>query len=379
MSQVHPKGEGATVSSGDVLKSFVEDSPDGAARASAWAAPVPHVLILDDEESLRDLLKEVLSEEGYRVSTAGDGRTAMALMAQTPVDVLLTDLRLPDTTGLDVVEQVRRHDRRVRCVVMSGYGSIDLAVQAMKEGAADFIAKPFKPEVVVLTVRRVLEVACLRQENAVLKGGALRASGIRVTNFQLEDMGQVGTSPARDNPNEAGRPPKTSEYDKGLADGEKRAREKFGVQTERQHALLAQVVKQIEQASVGLLGKVEEQVAGLAFEIARKVIHQVAEERRELVLSHVQNAVGRIRDSAKAGGLVHVRVHPTDVPFLEAARDTIAGNFDGPVSLAVESDASISPGGCRVETETRLVDATLEAQLVRLGEALRRKDPRGGS
>lgn len=379
MNAVHPQGAGATVSSGDVLNSFVDKAPDGAGQGASWAGRVSHILVLDDEESLRDLLKEVLTDQGYRVSTAGDWRTASALLAKEPVDVVLTDLKLPDTTGLDVVEQVRRLDPRARCVVMSGYGSIDLAVQAMKEGAADFITKPFKPDVVVLTVQRVLEVAQLRQENAVLKGGTLRASGVRVTNFQLEDIEQAGKGSGRGVAGQAGKASEVSDYEKGLADGEKRAREKFGVQTERQHALLAQVVKQLEQASVGLLGKVEEQVAGLAFEIARKVIHQVAEERRELVLSQVQQAVGRIRESAKTGGMVRVRVHPTDLPFLEAARDTIAKNFDGPVSLAVESDAAISPGGCRVETDTRLVDATLEAQLVRLGEALRRREPRVSS
>lgn len=380
MSDVYlPSEAGTAVSAGDVLTSFTQQPAGTPGPAPSWSAAVPHVLIVDDEESLRELVKEVLVEDGYEVSTAGDGRTAMALLAKHPAQVVLTDLKLPDTTGLDVVEQVRRLDPRIQCIVMSGYGSIDLAVQAMKEGAADFLTKPFKPDVVSLTLKRVLEVQQLRQENAVLKGHALKTSGVQVRSFRLEDIDQVGLPAARGKRGNAGPAAESSDYEKGLAEGEKRAREKFGVQTERQHALLAQVVKQIEQASVGLLGKVEEQVAGLAFEIARKVIHQVAEERRELVLSHVQNAVGRIRDSAKAGGLVRVRVHPTDVPFLEAARDTIATNFDGPVSLAVESDASISPGGCRVETDTRLVDATLEAQLVRLGEALRRKDPRGGS
>jgi flagellar biosynthesis/type III secretory pathway protein FliH len=249
----------------------------------------------------------------------------------------------------------------------------------MKGGAADFLSKPFKPDVAVMTVQRVLELARLRQENAVLKGGALRASGLQVSKYELEDINRAGRAMAPGGGRKGGKEPQASDYERGLADGEKRAREQFGLQAERQHALLAQVVKQIEQASVGLLGKVEEQVAGLAFEIARKVIQQVAEERRDLVLSQVQQAVSRVRDSARTGGVVRVRVHPTDLPFLEAARDTIATNFEGPVSLTVESDAGIGPGGCRVETETRLVDATLEAQLVRLGEALKRREPRGGA
>ncbi len=379
MSRVHPQGTGAAVSSGDALHSFVDKATAPTGAEAEWGGRVPHLLILDDEDALRDLLKEVLTGEGYRVSTAPDWRTGRTLLSQDPADVVLTDLKLPDTTGLDVLEQVRRLDRRARCIVMSGYGSIDLAVQAMKEGAVDFISKPFKPDVVVLTVRRVLELARLRQENAVLKGGTLRASGVQVAKFELQDIEHVGKAASWKGPGHSGQDPYVSDYERGLADGEKRAREKMAVQTERQHALLGQVVKQIEQTSVGLLGKVEEQVAGLAFEIARKVIHQAAEERRELVMSQVQQAVGRIRESAKAGGMVRVRVHPADVPFLEAARDTIAKNFDGPVSLVVESDAAISPGGCRVETETRLVDATLEVQLLRLGEALKRKDPRVGT
>ncbi len=379
MSQVHPGGVGLNVGSGDALKAFDDHAPKASEPGPGLADRPPHVLVLDDEEALREFVQEVLSEQGYRVSTAGDARTAMALVSKECVDIVLTDLNLPDTNGLEVVERVRQVDRRARCIVMSGYGSIDLAVQAMKEGAADFLVKPFKPDLVVLTVRRVLEAARLRQENAVLKGGSLRAAGVRIDKFELQSIETAGLAPKPKGTGSGGRGQNISEYERGFADGEKRAREKLHTQTERQHALLAQVVKQIEQASVGLLGKVEEQVAGLAFEIARKVIHQVAEERRELVLAQVQQAVTRIRESAKAGGMVRVRVHPTDLPFLEAARDTIAKNFEGPVSLQVEADTGITPGGCRVETETRLVDATLDAQLMRLGEALKRRDPRVGA
>jgi flagellar biosynthesis/type III secretory pathway protein FliH len=346
----------------------------GNAPADTLVAPPPHALVVEDDEAVRRLLVEVLQQEGCRVTAVADGASAARALGDSPIHLVLTDLKLPDTTGLDVLEQVRRHDPRIVTIVLSGYGSIDLAVQAMKEGAADFLAKPFTPETLSSTLRRILEAHRTTQERTVLKQETLKSGGIRLAAFQLEEMDQT--------PSHGGTVKGmsahawSSDYRRGLADGEKRAREKQAVSMERQHALLAQVVKQIEQASVNLLGKVEEQVAGLAFEIARKVIHQVAEERRELVLTQVQQAVAKIRESAKAGGLVRVRVHPTDLPFLEAARDTIATHFEGPVSLTVEAEASISPGGCRIETETRLVDATLESQLVRLGEALRRKDPR---
>lgn len=344
------------------------------APTDTLAAPPPHALVVEDDEGVRRLLVEVLQQEGWQATAVADGASAARALSDTLVQLVLTDLKLPDTTGLDVLEQVRRHDPRIITIVLSGYGSIDLAVQAMKEGAADFLTKPFKPESLASTLRQLLGSQRNTQEQTVLKQETLKSGGIRLAAFQLEEMEQTsshGGTPSGMNANSW-----SPEYRRGLADGEKRTREKQAVSVERQHALLAQVVKQIEQASVNLLGKVEEQVAGLAFEIARKVIHQIAEERRELVLTQVQQAVSKIRDSAKTGGLVRVRVHQTDLPFLEAARDTIARNFEGPVSLTVEADASISPGGCRIETETRLVDATLEAQLVKLGEALRRKDPR---
>ena len=115
------------------------------------------VLVVEDDESLQNLLRSLLSQKGCEVRIVGSGQEAIRVAQEIPVHVLLTDLKLPDIDGLVVLERILKIDSKVIGIVMTGYGSIDCAVKAMKAGAFDFLTKPFENEVFTATIDRALE------------------------------------------------------------------------------------------------------------------------------------------------------------------------------------------------------------------------------
>lgn len=163
-------------------------------------------------------------------------------------------------------------------------------------------------------------------------------------------------------------------YEEGVAVGERLGREAAGALIEQQNRLLADLVQEVRRLRDSLLKDAEQMIAGLSLEIAKKVIREQLEVHPELVLGQVREAIARLKEV----GTVRVLVNPDDVPLLQAVRETLEKGFDGTVSLQVEGDATISRGGCLVETPAHLVDARLEAQLVRIGEALREKKGAAG-
>lgn len=104
------------------------------------------VLIVDDERGVRRTLEFLLSKEGFRVSVAESGEQAMDRFEERPVDLVLTDLRMDGMSGLDVVREVKRRSPGAEVLVMTAFGSIDTAVEAMKLGATDYITKPARNE-----------------------------------------------------------------------------------------------------------------------------------------------------------------------------------------------------------------------------------------
>ncbi len=128
------------------------------------------VLVVDDEESLRHLLTVILSRAGYQVVTARDGAEALELLEADPeLRLVLCDVRMPRLDGLRFLDRLGQRRSRIHTVVMSAYGSMDLALEAMKRGAYDYINKPFKPDEILLTLRKVEERERLFQENERLK------------------------------------------------------------------------------------------------------------------------------------------------------------------------------------------------------------------
>ncbi len=137
------------------------------------------ILIVDDDEAFRESLELVLASEGYEVATADCGERALERIEEQPVDVVLCDLRMPGVDGFELMPQIARQLPGAPIVLMSAYGTEDLAVEAMRRGAYDYLAKPFQPSEVVLTIRKAWEREKLRQANARLQRDVQRAVGDR--------------------------------------------------------------------------------------------------------------------------------------------------------------------------------------------------------
>ena len=129
----------------------------------------PDILLVEDKDSLRRVLRLTLENAGYTVNEAADAREASVEIARTPYRLVLTDLRMPHGSGLDVLRASRAANPEAPVIVMTAYGSIDEAVQAMKEGAHDFLQKPVDSNHLLLLVERALEQARLRTENILLR------------------------------------------------------------------------------------------------------------------------------------------------------------------------------------------------------------------
>ena len=127
------------------------------------------VLVVDDEENLRLVVRTFLKREGFEVEVAATGEEALGLVETFGPDVILTDVRMPRMGGLDLLATLKAKGNDCTVIVMSAYGNVDLALEAIKAGAYDYIQKPFKAEEVVLTLRKAEEREALRRENRALR------------------------------------------------------------------------------------------------------------------------------------------------------------------------------------------------------------------
>ena len=125
-----------------------------------------HVLITDDEPLVRKSLKETLRYQGYNVTTAKDGAQALEILKNYSVDILMTDMKMPNLGGMDLLRKVKKQYPRTQVVLMSAYGQIETAVEAMKLGAADYISKPFGDDQIAELLKKI-----------DTNGGAQRVSG----------------------------------------------------------------------------------------------------------------------------------------------------------------------------------------------------------
>lgn len=127
------------------------------------------ILVVEDKESMAEMLRETLHGEGYTVVVARDAREGIDCLREKKVDLVLTDLKLPDMTGIDVLKASKEENYLTPVIVMTAFGSVESAVAAMKEGAFDFITKPFDTDHLLLLIRRALENQRLLRENILLK------------------------------------------------------------------------------------------------------------------------------------------------------------------------------------------------------------------
>lgn len=127
------------------------------------------ILVVDDEEAIRDVLTDFLGMEGYSIETASDGQRALELLSRGDFSLVLTDLKMPNMGGLELLKAIRQHTPDVATIVMTGFGTVETAIDAMKAGAYDYLLKPFKIDEVLLIVKRALEGQRMKNENLRLR------------------------------------------------------------------------------------------------------------------------------------------------------------------------------------------------------------------
>jgi DNA-binding NtrC family response regulator len=128
-----------------------------------------HILIADDEAPIRKTLADVLAEQGFRVTTAENGRQAVRQMEQGDVDVALVDIRMPEMDGMEVLARAREVSPQTQIIIITAFGSVETAVEAMKMGASDYVTKPFLFEDILMKVDRLLDMRRLANENTRLR------------------------------------------------------------------------------------------------------------------------------------------------------------------------------------------------------------------
>ncbi|MCB1112129.1 MAG: sigma-54-dependent Fis family transcriptional regulator [Chlamydiales bacterium] len=166
---------------------------------------IEKILVIDDEAILRDFLAETLRRKGLEVSTHATGSEALKDFKKNAYDMVITDMRLPDITGIDILKQVKEVSPHCIVVVITGYGTIENAVEAMRSGAYNYIMKPFNPEALETVIEKANEHLSLLQENQYLRkeagcqGGSEKTSVIgnsAAMKKVLQDVEQVAKSNA---------------------------------------------------------------------------------------------------------------------------------------------------------------------------------------
>ena len=127
------------------------------------------VLVVDDEPSILRLLQSVLEQRPYHVDTADGGLTALALVRRNVYDLILLDMRMPDLDGLATLREIKKIDSNPSVLIMTGYGTINSAVDAIKAGAEDFLTKPISLDVLVIHIERIRKYRTLKDECIYLR------------------------------------------------------------------------------------------------------------------------------------------------------------------------------------------------------------------
>jgi len=128
------------------------------------------VLIVDDELNMRHMLQTMLNKEGYTADTAANGLEALSMLDEKDFDFILCDIRMPEMDGMSFLNEAKKRYSEKTYIMMSAFGTIDTALEAMKNGAYDYISKPFKTDEVLLTLKKAMEREQLKEENLVLQG-----------------------------------------------------------------------------------------------------------------------------------------------------------------------------------------------------------------
>ncbi len=143
--------------------------PDLAADSPAIETSTGRILVVDDEADIRESLETLLALEGYSVDLAHNGGEGLLMFAERPYDLVLLDLMMPDRSGMEVLKDIREHDAETPVALITAYGSVEVAVQALKSGANDYFSKPWDNEKLLLEISRMISARRLETENLQLK------------------------------------------------------------------------------------------------------------------------------------------------------------------------------------------------------------------
>ncbi len=149
------------------------------------------ILVIDDEEAMRDSCQQTLSRDDNKVEMAEDGLKGLSMLEKESFDVIILDLKMPGLSGMEVLKRIKEDDPDAMVIVITGYATVESAVEAMKKGAYDFIPKPFTPDSLRVIVKRALERRELALENVLLKGELKASFGPDVIIGQSESMKEV--------------------------------------------------------------------------------------------------------------------------------------------------------------------------------------------
>jgi len=147
--------------------------------------PVSRILVIDDEQSVTDALRFILIEAGHHVDAAQSGAEAKELLKGSPYDLVFTDLRLPDANGIELLTLIKSDTPNTEVIVMTAHGSIEITIEAIKNGAFYYIEKPFTPHQVTTLIERALQFEAIKRENRSLKSALPDA----------DDFGIIGRDP----------------------------------------------------------------------------------------------------------------------------------------------------------------------------------------
>jgi two-component system, NtrC family, response regulator HydG len=144
------------------------------------------ILVVDDEKSVTEALECILTEAGFAVLTANSFADSIRILKDTPVDLVITDLRLSDATGINLIAHIKRETPDTEVILMTAYGSLDITIEAIKAGAFYYLEKPYTPDRLFTLIDRALQLVILKQENERLK---------RTLGTDSETFGMIGRDP----------------------------------------------------------------------------------------------------------------------------------------------------------------------------------------
>ncbi len=152
------------------------------------------VLVVDDKEMMRDSVGSTLQRAGFAVVTASSGAAALTAIASRRPDAVVSDLKMPEMTGIELLERIREIDADLPFLLMTAFGTIETAVHAMKLGAFDYVTKPFQGDEIVIAVKRACQHAAIVRENALLRASTTRPAGAPAERTGLDRL--IGSSSA---------------------------------------------------------------------------------------------------------------------------------------------------------------------------------------